>query len=209
MEFEYHDSFDGCYMKYLGMRTGSCLCKHVCRVMDDRTRALLEASERIGYTHVTWGYGECLHTDTECNRLVQISRIQTFIYNGFVRPIRLVIDRDGDIWIDNLHSAITHMLCRGTDITLGSMPVYIIDMRHSVPVIMDGYHLIEFDRVKIGRMLTVSRHRCERVSSEIKAIRYTMEDFMKDNDITRNALTISPGCYEDYIAVTDRVLAGR
>ena len=204
MEFIYRDSFNmEQYREYLNRKAVDCLCKHVCRITNPKAKALILASEAIGYPKASWGYGEGLHLHPEQNRLIQINRIQVFIYDRIVHPIRLVIDKEGEVWIDNLHSVLTQILCRGRDLELYAMPVYIVDMRGDIPKIVDGYHLIDFNREKIIRMLEFSRLRCERVSSEIKAIGYTIGEFMADNEINREALTLpSEDFYTEFIKTT-------
>lgn len=205
MKFEYYDYINmDEYRHYLNQKVTDSLCKHVCRNVNSKTEALVRASEMIGYYGVWWGYGQGLHKFQERNRLVNIGRIQSFIYDRMARPVRLVIDREGEIWVDNLHSAIAHVLCRGTNITLGLMPVYIVDMSDSVPKIIDGNRVIEFDRDKIAGLLATSSNRCNRVSRDIKAVGYTIGEFMEDNEITRDAITLQVADYHNFIKETEK-----
>lgn len=204
MEFIYLDSFDmEQYREYLCRKAVDCPCKHVCRTTNPKAKALALASVAIGYPKAWWGYGEGLYLYPERNRLINIGRIQVFIYDCIVHPIRLVIDKEGEMWIDNLHSVLTQIICRDRNLELYAMPVYIVDMRGDVPKIVDGYHLIDFNREKITRMLEFSRLRCERVSPEIKAIGYTIGEFMDDNEINKEVLTLpSEDFYTEFIKTT-------
>lgn len=191
MEFLYQDRFSsGEYEKYLAGRAVDCLCKHVCMDTGEKTKALAKASEQIGYPQTWWGYEEGLHTDPTRNRLVQISRIQRFIAGGIIHSIRMVIDREGDLWPDNLHSTLAHILCRGPDTVLMQMPVYFVDMRGDIPGIVDGNRFIDFNRQKIKGLLQASEKRISRVSKAVKDVDYRIGEFMKDNEITLAAMTL-------------------
>lgn len=206
MNFQYSNDFKD-YSEYLDRHVADCLCKHVCRCDSDKAKALVDASVQIGYYYVWWGYGEMLWTDPERNRMVQLSRVQRFIYDNLTRPIRIVIDKDGDMWLDNLHSTLAQVLCQGMDVMVRNLPVYIVDMRSEIPKIIDGNCLVMFDYKKIQKLLIASKDRCRRVSSEVKTVGYTISDFIKDNDISLDALTItSSEIFNRFLSETDQLL---
>lgn len=206
MQFLYNDQFEG-YMEYLDKRVTDSLCKHVCRCDSEKAQEVIRLSLQLGYPQAWWGYGEGYHTNPELNKTVQLSRIQRFIYEPVIRPLRLVIDQNGNLWADNLHTAIAQVLCRGKGILMREMPVYLIDMRTSTPKIVDGYHLIDLDRKKVTGLLAVSWKRCERSSKELADVNYTIGEFMVENDLNRDALTLPDTSFmENYICCSDRLI---
>lgn len=206
MEFLYTDNFDH-YMSYLSQPAEEGLCKHVLRNVNNKTRNLVTASEAIDYHHVWWGYGQNLHTDPERNRLINIGIIQKIIYDCHIHPVRLVIDREGWLWADNLHNTIANILCRESGVSFLSMPVYIVDMRGPIPKIADKYHVVDLDREKLKGLLIVSQNRINRVSPQIRKVNYTIREFMNDNDINIGALTLSDFTYyEEFIRKGDKMI---
>ena len=123
------------------------------------------------------------------------------------RPLRLVIDQDGSLWADNLHGTIAQVICQGMSVTFKDLPVYIMDMRTIVPKIIDGYHLIDLDTNKVTGLLSVSWKRCERSSKELKAVGYTIGEFMDENDLNQNELTLNDLSYLDkFVIKTDLIM---
>lgn len=210
MNFEYTSSVAG-YENYLTSRVCENFCKHVCRPYSLKAQRVVSISNSLGYTQVFWGYGEGYYSDIEKNRIIQISRIQRFIYDSNVRSIRVVIDKDGDMWFDNLHSTLAHVLCRGgidnaDKIKTYDLPVYIVDMRNNIPKIVDMYRLVEFDREKISGMISVSEKRCGRVSAELKQVGYTIGEFITENGISWNSLTLDKEVYtKKFIEESDKI----
>lgn len=206
MQFLYNDQFTN-YQEFLDRKVTNSLCKHVCRCDSDKAREVIRLSCQLGYHYAWWGYGEKYHQDPELNRMVQLSRIQRFIYEPVVRPLRLVIDQNGSLWADNLHMVIAQVICHGKGILMREMPVYIMDMRTSVPNIVDGYRLVNLEREKVTGLLAVSWKRCERSSKELAAVNYTIGEFMAENDLDWCYLTLDDRSLCDrFIQHTDRLM---
>lgn len=103
--------------------------------------------------------------------------------------------------------AIAQVICHGKGILMREMPVYIMDMRTSVPKIVDGYHLVNLEREKVTGLLTVSWKRCERSSKELAAVNYTIGEFMAENDLDWCYLTLDDRSLCDrFIQHTDRLM---
>lgn len=207
MQFIYNDSFEG-YENYLNRRALDSLCKHICRTKSDKAKDVARVSEQIGYTQAWWGRDEGYYTDPELNRIVQLSRIQTFIYDGFARPIRLVIDHNGNLWADNLHSTISQIICHGYDVTFSNMPVYIVDMRGGLPIIVDGHYLVDLKLGKIKGLLSVSKYRCERSSPKLTAVNYTIGEFIAENDLLWDELTLDSESYKETFVHNSNLILG-
>ncbi len=190
MNFYYYDSFKS-YADYLDVKVTDCLCKHICRLNSEKAVRLKDTRFALGDYNVFWGYGESLYKDPEKNRLIQLSRIQKFIFDHYVHTIRCIIDKDGDLHVDNLHSALAHVIAGGKDITLRDMPVFILDTRSST--IADEYHIVHISFNDINNILCDGNFTNSRMSSATKSVGYTIGEFMTDNDISRDALTLE-GC---------------
>lgn len=189
------------YLKIQDMR-----CKHVCRLESFKAQELLRASRDIGYDQCLWGYGENYGNDPELNRIVQLSRIQRFIYDGFVHPIRIVADDKNVLWIDNMHSAVAQAVSRGEGCTLAEVPYFIVarDQGTGYTQIYDPHKLVDLNRAY--GMLTVADIRLTRVSDNVRRVGYTVGDFMKENEFDKEHMTIGFEHYDNFNDLTDKMV---
>lgn len=182
-------------------------CKHVCRLNSNKAKDLLAASEQIGYRHCMWGYGEGYGNNPELNRAVQLSRIQRFIYDQTIRPVRIVEDEKGILWADNLHSIISHVIARGNDCILGEIPYYLIRQNHSTEMteIHDPHKL--FDLSRYYGALTSADMRLSRINDDIRDVRYTIGEFMDENELHRECMTLNIEAYGFFCDETDKLMS--
>lgn len=168
------------YMFVIKMFLKDCLCKHILSEESQKAKLLKKESLKIGYTQVQWGYAEKF--DIRKNRIIQIGRISRIIYKDINRPIRVVIGNKGEVWIDNLHHAIAHIIAKGQGVLLGDIPMYIVDMRNEKePIIVDKEGSLSRSLDEIIGTLCSAKKRCDRSSQRICSLKYTIEDFMNDN----------------------------
>lgn len=171
------------YKNYLSFYIKDCLCKHVLFTDSTKASRVLELSLKNNYPECKWGYWRGL--DDEQNRLVQISTIATMLHDGYTRPVRLVIDKSGVLWVDNLHSAILYMYVYGYNAMLNDIPNYIIDCRNDVPVVVSTYRGSVRDSLyDIKGAIGVSVKRCLRAIPEIVSVHYTIDEFIQDNNLS-------------------------
>lgn len=181
-------------------------CKHVCRLESYKAQELLRVSEAIGYRKCIWGEGEGYDSNPELNRVVNLSRIQRFIYDKIIRPVRIVADSEGILWADNLHSAISHVISRGDGCILADIPHYIIaqDKDSGCTVVYDPYKQVDLN--KLYGALTSADKRLSRVDDNVRRIRYTIGDFMKENELDRDHMTLSFEYYNDFNDEMDKII---
>lgn len=194
MEFVFTDSTNG-YERYFSLKIKDCICKHVLSLNQPKAQKVYHASSGIGYEKVIWGYGSGLYKHPELNRTAQICQIQKMIYKGIYNPIRCVIDKNSVLWIDNLHGAISNILTKGDDVKLEDCQIYIVDMRNDIPKIVDVRSSVIFDKNAINGCLKNAQDRINRISLELYEINYTIGEFMKDNRISWDAMTLDKSRY--------------
>lgn len=112
------------------------------------------------------------------------------------------------LWIDNLHSALSHVISRGTDCTLSQIPHYIVghDKKSGFTTIYDPYHVVDLRQVHGA--LTSADIRLSRVDENVRRVNYTIGDFMDENEFDRDHMTIPFECYDDFNDETDRIVTG-
>lgn len=181
-------------------------CKHVRRLHSDKAKALLAASEQIGYRECIWSCGEGYGNNAELNRTVNLSRIQRFIYDQIIRPVRIVEDEKGILWADNLHSIIAHVITRGDDCILGEIPYYLIRQNRSTEMteIHDPYKL--FDLRQYYGALTSADMRLSRINDDIRSVGYTIGEFMDENELYQECMTLDIETYGFFRDETDKLM---
>lgn len=184
-------------------------CKHVCSLESFKAQELLRASEAIGYRECMWGEWEGYGNHPELNQTVNRSRIQRFIYDKIIHPVRVVADEEGVLWIDNLHSAIAQVISRGDDCTLAEIPHYIIRSNEESgwTEVYDPYRIVDLN--KLYGALTVADKRLSRVDGNVRNVHYTIGEFMKENNMDREHMTLSFKYYDDFNDTTDRIITDR
>lgn len=105
-------------------------------------------------------------------------------------PVRLVIGYSDKLWVDNLHTCLSYIVKHGEDILLSEMPVYIIDLREELHIVVDIENSIIFDKSSIEGAIDCARKRISRVHIDLYDINYTIGDFIKDNRIFRNSMSL-------------------
>lgn len=185
-------------------------CKHVMDVSSQKAEKLLDVSVAAGYENAMWGYGEALYKVPDYNRIVQIGRIQRFIYKGLIRPVRIVIDSKGCWWPDNLHTTIAHILCQGSGCKVIDIPFYIIDLsaKQDVVTIYDPYRLVDLNRA--DDVIHSALMRESQTNDQIRSVNYSIQEFMADNNICWEALTLEPVYkYMFMMSVKERLKSGK
>lgn len=189
MDFIYTDNQED-YTYVLETRISECRCKHVLSVENPKAVRVKELSEKIGYEAVQWGTHENLTEDMEVCRQVQLFRIQRMIYKDIKNAMRVVIGKKNDIWIDNLHTSIAAIITNGSDVKIKDIKCYIVDMGASIPVVCDINGSVRKNVMDIQGAVRASEARLSRVSTELLELNYTIGDFIKENRLTREHMTI-------------------
>lgn len=193
MEFIYKDydtSIDKEYLEILNKPLLSCICKHVMGLSSEKAQRVFTESNRIGPSKSIWGMSQRLHLKPEINRISQISVIQTMIYKNRINPVRIIIDKSGTPWVDNLHTAIANILVHPDGMTLGNMSIYMVDTRTSPYTIVSFNDSVRLNRSDIKGILDSAEKRLLKISAELININYTLEEFLDDNAINRECFTL-------------------
>ena len=181
-------------------------CKHVLSLDSEKAERLYGYSCDIGYPQAMWGYGESLDQDPARNRIVQLGRIQRYIYERFVHPVRIVVDEKGVLWIDNLHNAIAHELCR-YDCRISNIPYYIVERdERYIWHITDPYGLVHLG--KVAGILKSSANRLGRVDDAVRSVKYTIGEFIQDNRLYFEEVTLDcKSMFQiEYCKAVDRII---
>lgn len=197
MDFQYTEDISR-YEPLFSQSLKSLRCKHVMMLTSDKAKELYDCSRQFGYPQVMWGYGSGLYKNESTNRLVQLHTIRRMIYKQVIRPFRLVIDEGGVLWVDNLHSCIRDILVFGDDVCLKDTAFYIIDLGHSIPIIVNRNHCVHPNLTEISGAIVSAQKRNQRTNPKIRRVFYTIEEFMTDNQITLDAIGLDPSVYEAY-----------
>lgn len=92
---------------------------------------LNELSIKVNYDYPIFGSNHNAVISEEKNRIVNMSK------SSCERPVRFVIDNLGRVWADNTHWCIAYIIKYGNDITIGDIPMYIVDFRNHIPEIIN------------------------------------------------------------------------
>lgn len=210
MDFIYKEEPVG-YEYVLKRQIKDTLCKHtMCYIENEelkffsnKAKRVFEASRDIGYNWTLWGYSSKSYLDYDRNRIGQLHTIMRMVYKRFTRGFRVVIDKDGTPWIDNLHSAIRDILVYGEDVKICDVDYYIIDLFNDLPIVTSNGILS--DSIKeIKDAISVGYDRLSRISSDIKNINYTIGEFMSEHHINKYECGISDDMIKNYIEVALR-----
>lgn len=197
MEFVYTtDTSD--YQGFLNKPIIDFRSKHVMALASDRAKQLYVKSLSVGYPEVMWGYGSGLYQREDENRLIQIHRIARMIYKQERRAFRIVIDSAGVLWIDNLHSAIRDILVYGESVWFGNVSCYIIDLTRSIPIVADVSGSLSRNLDDIEGAIAVAKKRDGRTNAAVRAVGYSIREFLMDNAITKESLRLDERYFEVY-----------
>lgn len=207
LSFAYTQNIPPDIEEYEDMFLKNMPCKHVMRLSSEKAVARFKASIKIGYDRVVWGKRSGLSANEDWNRKVQLNDIQNIIYKKRIHPVRVVIDDMGVPWIDNLHNGIANILCND-GAKLRDIPHYIARHNDEYNIeLIDPYNVIDLSR--IDGLLEYTEARFSRVSQEVSSVEYSIEEFMEDNDIRKDELTIDDSYYAEYFALIHDFLAKR
>lgn len=150
-------------------------CKHYI-VLNDKSQLIHNLGISAWCPNILWGYYRNATVETETEFINQM------IKDKFMRPSRIVIDKYGRWWGDNTHTLISH-IWRGKRY-LHEIPIYIIDVRNDIPVIIDINNTVirvdEDMKMAIASGLRVNHHiekgwRPENISWTVKDLIENMD----------------------------------
>lgn len=196
--FLYTDDYTE-YIKMLDVKITDCLCKQVMTLNTKKAQEVYMEAQKVGNQKVIWGYDQNLSAYPAKNREAQIMSIQRMVFDLFNRAIRVVIDKSGVLWIDNLHTAIKDVIVYGDDHKLIDSNVYIVDMRNDIPKVVDIDGSVSDSVFDITNAVACSVKRVKYITPELYKIKYTIGEFIADNKITRESLTLDEKKYKKYI----------
>jgi len=193
MKFQINLDCENDYIKRL--KIGDTICKHLLLLNSDKSKRIYEMSVERGL-NILWGFGIGTYKNPEVNRELQLENIRRMIYKQRCSPFRIVISKEGHMYIDNLHSAIRDILVFGEDVTIGEVPYYLIDTSYGIPVVEGYIH----DSVKdIHGAVGCALRRQKYMYDEYIKLGYTIKEFMDENKINRDSVNLPNSKYEDYI----------
>lgn len=198
MTFTYMTELTAHARPFLSTRLTDFPCKHVMDVSGKKAQALLDASLNLGYSECVWGFGEGVYNRPKENRIQQVSAIRRMVYKQFTRPFRLVIDSAGVPWPDNLHIIIRDILAFGEGATLIDVPFYVIDLTGPVPAAINWMGSLSRDLDEIEGAIACAKKRDSRADDAVRAVGYTIGEFMADNGITKDALRLTEKDWHAY-----------
>lgn len=196
MRFIYTDKLTEEQLALLYVPIKDCLCKHVMR-MTPRAQQVYNACIDV-YPVVRWGTRIKLLNCPESNWIYQTDKIKRMVAECYKNSIRVVIGDNKQVWIDNLHSAIRDILIYGENHKLVYSRIYVVDLRADTPVVVDVSVGLRDSVKDIIGAIECSYRRMERVDGKLYDIRYTVGEFMKDNNITRESLNLSEDAIDKY-----------
>lgn len=165
-----------------------CICKHVMCLKSEKSKAVYEESVRIGYKQVMWGFGSGIWKNPDQNRIIQMQCIRRMLYKKYNGPYRIVIDKAGEPFVDNLHTAIRELILYGGDVKIKDTKHYMVDTRTNPYTIVNVDGTVRQNFPDIAGCLKVSNDRLSRITPKLKSINYTIFEFMHDNNITKEKL---------------------
>lgn len=191
MEFRYIECSSG-YLWLENMLLVDCLCKHVILKPNGNSSKCIkyyEEAVKAGYDTVIWGTHSGFSKDPLENRNLQNARIKQMVADGFSSPIRIVLIDIGGIvyaWVDNLHTAIKDILVYGSDIPIGRLSYYIVDLCSFTPTVVDVGGSLRDSIKDIKGAIGCALKRKEYVNQGIINVGYTIGEFIKENNLTLN-----------------------
>ena len=197
MDFTYTENIAP-HQKYLEAKLTDCLCKHVMDLSSEKAKAVADKSIRIGYPQAIWGYGSEIYKNPEEDRIIQLQTIRKMIYKQWNRPYRIVIDYNGALWIDNLHSAIRDIIVYGKDTRILNTQFYLIDLSDIPPIVVNYKNNLDPSLKNVKGAILASVKRANRANGDIRNIGYTIGEFMQENKISKDAINLSENHYRNY-----------
>lgn len=165
----------------LNMKLIDLECKHI-PLLNDENNKIYTNSEKIGYKYALFGSHR---VDYKLSN--ELNRIENMSNSNCLRAVRVVLTNDGKIWSDNTHWTIAYIYKFGKESTLRDIPIYIVDLRYELPIVIDCDNTL-FDSVSnIQKAILASLNIQNRISKGWrKNQKYTISNFL--NDLERGKL---------------------
>ena len=145
-------------------------------VLTEQNKILEILSKKADYKYSIFGSNHNSNICEEKNRIVNMST------SSCERPLRFVIDNYGRIWADNTHWCIAYILKYGKNTTLIDIPVYIVDFRENLPIIVNINNTIydSIDHVKNAIRCAYDIQNRINLGWRPKDVSYCIEDLIKE-----------------------------
>ena len=198
MKFIVSDNIESDYRDILRLALRDCNCRRVIKTDSDKSKKLYDLLKDRP-SKVLWGYEDNLAYFNN-NRFLQfmVSIQNMLIFKDF-KPFRIVIDKCGYIWIDNIQVATKDMLIRDMDITIGECGHYIVDLRGEIPVVAGVMGALSNDLLDIAKAVDLAeKHFGDSMPDEARELKYTLKEFLDENGVTKNMVTVSPETIAEY-----------
>lgn len=198
MKFIVSDNVASDYRDVLRLALRDCNCRRVIKIESDKSKKLYDLLKDRP-TKVLWGYEDNLVYFNN-NRFLQfmVSIQNMLIFKDF-KPFRIVIDKCGYVWIDNIQVATKDMLITDMGVTIGELSFYIVDLRGDIPVIAGANGTISNDLQDIAKAIELSeKHFGDSMPMEAREVNYTLKEFLEENGVTKNMITVSPETVAEY-----------
>lgn len=174
--------------KLLDMKLIDMYCKHMMKNNDrDGSKAnnLFVESEKVGYKYCEWG-SHSNHSSDLSYHLDIITKMESDNYNHAIRIVicKYKFQDEPVIWTDNLHSTIKYIREFGKEAKLKDIPFYVVDLSDlKNPIIgAKDKNILKPNVSDILGAISSAYFRYEMSNSqELINIKYTIDDFLKDN----------------------------
>ena len=196
MKFTITDEMQN-YSDILRMPLQKCLCRRVIKIESDKSKKLYDLLKNT--TNALWGYEDNLKFfDNDRFRQFMVSVQNMVIFKDF-KPFRIVIDKVGNVWIDNIQVATKDLLISDMGITIGECGHYIIDLRGDIPVVAGSIAALSSDLMDIMKSVELAdKHFGDSMPDEAREIKYTLSEFLKDNGVHKGMVTLSEETIASY-----------
>jgi hypothetical protein len=112
----------------LATSLGSLESKHIPQNLENAQSDIFDSlARKVGYHYSRIGAHQGL------TQVEDVDRVRLIASNGSLRPMRVVISKDGRLWADNTHTGLALLLRCGAAAELADIPCYFVDLCGIVP----------------------------------------------------------------------------
>ena len=156
-------------------------CKHVFNEYSEKSKGVLNESNKIGYTCCKWGS----HLGN-VNNDYHIERIRKMESENYEHPLRIVkcdysFNCDFPVWTDNLHSTIMYIRKYGNDVTLRDIGFYYIDLIDNIIYSYKDSLILNKESL-IGAINCAKKRKIRSDSIKLIEFDYRVSDFLVYNE---------------------------
>lgn len=137
-EFVYTKNTDKCIESILKMKIKDLECKHIMFAKDKLSKEVFTIGQNSNYKNMILG------SQRTCSVKEETKIILDMCESSFFRPVRIVIT-ENKVWADNTHTTLAYYLRYGEYTLVEQIPFYLIDLRKTVPKVIDLNEFLDSD----------------------------------------------------------------